>query len=141
MRQLSFGLVDLYLHSAAEPPADGNLQVWARDLMARYSPAPLPDDFGMLAGFLHLFADPVGYAAGYYSYKWAEVLDADAFSTFLKNGVFHRATGLSFRRNILEKGNSEDPKSLFIQFVGREPDPAALLRRQGLAEGIRSPEI
>nr|MCU0229452.1 M3 family metallopeptidase [Bryobacterales bacterium] len=80
MRQLSFGLVDLYLHSAAEPPADGNLQVWARDLMARYSPAPLPDDFGMLAGFLHLFADPVGYAAGYYSYKWAEVLDADAFS-------------------------------------------------------------
>ncbi len=134
MRQLSFGVVDLHLHSSAEVPSDGNLQQWARNLMARYSPAPLPEDYGMLAGFLHLFSDPVGYAAGYYSYKWAEVLDADAFSRFLQHGVFHRDTGLAFRRTILERGNSEEPQTLYYQFLGRDPDPSALLRRQGLLQ-------
>ena len=132
MRQISFGVVDLRLHTGL-PAADGeDLQSWARNQMAPYAPAPLPNDFGMLAGFLHLFSDPVGYAAGYYSYKWAEVLDADAFQIFLEKGIFSRKTGLAFRRSILEPGNSEDPAVLFRKFAGRDPDVTALLRRQGL---------
>lgn len=134
MRQLSFGTVDLYLHTGSGVPANGNLQTWARDLMARYSPAPLPEDYGMLASFLHLFSDPVGYAAGYYSYKWAEVLDADAFERFRGNGIFDRETGLRFRQTILEAGDSDDPAALFRRFLGRDPDLTALLRRQGLLD-------
>ncbi len=122
MRQLSFGVVDLQLHASSKVPADGHLQRWARNLMARYSPAPLPEDYGMLASFLHLFSDPVGYAAGYYSYKWAEVLDADAFGRFLQDGIFNQQTGLAFRHHILEQGNSADPAVLYRNFLGRDPD-------------------
>jgi oligopeptidase A len=133
MRQLSFGVIDLTLHMGKAEGAEENLQRWARDLMARYAPAPLPEDYGMLASFLHLFSDPVGYAAGYYSYKWAEVLDADAFQRFLQEGIFSREVGMAFRDVILARGNSEDPAVLFRLFLGRDPDVSALLRRQGLA--------
>ncbi len=133
MRQLGFGTVDLLLHTGQ---AEGNgIREWARGVMGRYAPAPLPDDFGMLAGFLHLFSDPVGYAAGYYSYKWSEVLDADAFGRFLEAGVFSREVGEQFRRRILERGNSEDPAVLFRDFMGRDPSLSALLKRQGLLDG------
>lgn len=132
MRQLSFGITDLSLHTRAVDAGDADLQAWARDMMARYAPAPLPEDYGMLASFLHLFSDPVGYAAGYYSYKWAEVLDADAFQLFLEKGIFSREAGMAFREWILSKGNSEDPAVLFRGFLGRDPDVSALLRRQGL---------
>ncbi|MCC6263196.1 MAG: M3 family metallopeptidase [Bryobacterales bacterium] len=137
VRQLGFGMVDLLLHTGAFPPrADEGLpagiQAWAREIMSRYSPAPLPESFGMLASFLHLFSDPVGYAAGYYSYKWAEVLDADAFKCFKEAGVFSREVGHAFRSWILERGNSEDPAVLFRGFRGRDPDLTALLERQGL---------
>ncbi|MRR22700.1 M3 family peptidase, partial [bacterium] len=79
--------------------------------------------------FAHLFAG--GYAAGYYGYKWAEVLDADAFSLFRENGIFNPETAKSFRHNILEKGGSLEPDELFKAFRGREPSPEPLIERSG----------
>jgi peptidyl-dipeptidase Dcp len=80
--------------------------------------------------FSHIFAG--GYSAGYYSYQWAEVLDADAFEAFKEKGLFDKETATAFRKNILEKGGTEDPMKLYIQFRGKEPDPNAMLKRKGL---------
>ena len=80
--------------------------------------------------FNHIFKS--GYNAGYYSYLWAEVLDKDAFELFMKKGIFDRKTAMSYRRNILEKGGSEDPMVLYRNFRGAAPDPDALLRARGL---------
>jgi oligopeptidase A len=132
MRQLGFCDVDLSLHMRYDPAKDGDVVAYARSIMQRYAPAPLPDDYAMIAGFGHLFAHPVGYAAGYYSYKWAEVLDADAFDRFEQEGIFNRTTGDAFRRTILERGDSGDPDALFRDFRGRAPDVTPLLRRSGL---------
>ena len=106
---------------------------FALGLARLFNPTPLPDDYAMIASFAHLFAHPVGYAAAYYSYKWAEVLDADAFTRFAAEGLFSRKVGLDFRRNILEAGDSRDPMALYTAFMGREPDQTALLVRAGLA--------
>lgn len=133
MRQLSFGIVDLKLHMQYDPARDGDLADYARAILQEFSAAPLPPEHAMILAFTHLFGSPVGYGAGYYSYKWAEVLDADAFGLFLEKGVFDRETGLAFRRWILEKGDSDDPAELFRRFRGRDPELKALLERQGLA--------
>jgi len=134
MRQIGFGTVDLLLHLSYDPKRDGPVLAWARDQIQPFAPAPLMPDYGMIAGFTHLFASPVGYAAGYYSYKWAEVLDADAFTRFLEAGVFSSEVGREFRDKILSKGDSEDPADLFRSFMGRDPDAGALLRRSGLIQ-------
>jgi oligopeptidase A len=133
MRQLSFGIVDLLLHREWDPARDGDVVSYARRLLNEFSPAPLPPEHAMIASFTHLFASPVGYAAGYYSYKWAEVLDADAFSRFLEAGIFNREVGLAFRRAVLERGDSRDPAELYREFMGRDPDLQPLLVRLGLA--------
>jgi oligopeptidase A len=132
MRQLSFGLVDLALHREYDPERDGDVIDYTRNLLQLFSPAPLPSTHAMIAAFTHLFANPVGYAAGYYSYKWAEVLDADAFTLFRRMGVFSREAGMMFRERILSRGDSDDPAELFRGFLGRDPDPTALLERAGL---------
>ncbi|HWR51533.1 MAG TPA: M3 family metallopeptidase [Bryobacteraceae bacterium] len=134
MRQLGLGIVDLVLHMQYEPQRDGDVASFARGVMQAFAPAPLPLDYAMIAGFTHLFANPVGYAAGYYSYKWAEVLDADAFTRFRREGVFSREAGRAFRDNILARGDSDDPAALYRGFMGRDPDPEALIDRLGLLE-------
>jgi len=131
MRQLGFGFVDLALHREFSPEREDVLE-FARAVLQSFSAARLPEDYAMIAGFTHLFANPVGYGAGYYSYKWAEVLDADAFTMFRQEGIFSRAVGQRFRGNILAKGDSEDPAVLYRGFIGRDPDPNALLERSGL---------
>jgi len=132
MRQLGFGMVDLKLHREYDPEQGSDVLAYARDIYARFSPASLPADYGMIASFTHLFASPVAYGAGYYSYKWAEVLDADAFTRFRREGIFNTGTGLDFRRGILERGDSDDPAQLYRTFMGRDPDANALLERLGL---------
>lgn len=134
MRQTAFGKMDLLLHAKPELTAalTGDVESVARaaiaDLLIPTEP-PVPT---IVKRFTHLFADPVGYAAGYYSYKWAEVLDADAFTRFKKEGVFNRKVGAAFVECILSKGNSADPAELFRAFMGRDPELAALLKRCGL---------
>jgi oligopeptidase A len=132
MRQLGFGMVDLKLHREFDPDSGADVMAFAREILAEFTPASLPPHYGMIASFTHLFASPVAYGAGYYSYKWAEVLDADAFSRFRREGIFNSRTGAEYRRNILERGDSEDPAQLYRQFMGRDPDANALLERLGL---------
>ena len=132
MRQTGFAYVDLLLHMKYSPERDGDALAYTRAILQDFSPAPLPSDYAMVAAFSHLFASPVGYGAGYYSYKWAEVLDADAFTRFRENGIFSREIGAEFREKVLARGDSEDPAELYRLFMGRDPDPNALLARCGL---------
>ena len=132
MRQLGFGFVDLKLHCEYDPARDGDVLAYARDIIQPFSAAKLPENYAMIAAFTHLFSSPVGYGAGYYSYKWAEVLDADAFTRFRDEGIFSSEIGGAFREHILSKGDSEDPAVLYRRFMGRDPDPDALLVRSGL---------
>jgi oligopeptidase A len=132
MRQIGFGVVDLLLHTRYSPQRDGDPVEYSRTLLQEFTPAPLPAEHAMIAAFTHLFGSPVGYGAGYYSYKWAEVLDADAFTRFRDEGIFSREVGAEFREKILAKGDSQDPAELYRHFMGRDPDPQALLERSGL---------
>ncbi len=133
LRQLGFATVDLALHRDYDPARDGDVMAYARTVLARFTPTALPDDYAMIAAFPHLFANPVGYAAGYYSYKWAEVLDADAFTRFAGDKLFDREVGLAFRREILARGNSRDPAESYAAFMGRGPDIEPLFARAGIA--------
>ena len=132
MRQLGFAEVDLAMHMDYRPAEHGDPIAWSRAILQRFSAARMPDDHAMVAAFPHLFASPIGYAAGYYSYKWAEVLEADAFSRFRREGLFNPAVGQAFRAGILARGDSEDPMDLYRSFMGREPTIDALLERDGL---------
>jgi peptidyl-dipeptidase Dcp len=128
MRQLGFGLLDMAWHTLHEP-FNGDIISFERSAMAPAELLPYADGACMSVSFAHLFSG--GYAAGYYGYKWAEVLDADAFSLFREKGIFDSSTALSFRHNILEKGGSREPDELFRAFRGREPSADALIERSG----------
>jgi oligopeptidase A len=132
MRQLFFGRMDLALHLRFDPETDTDLDAFVESETEGYLP-PVSVKFpSNIRSFEHLFAHSTGYASGYYSYKWAEVLDADAFTRFAQEGIMNPETGQEFRRKILAKGNSAQPEDLFRDFMGRDPDPMALLVRLGL---------
>ncbi len=132
MRQIQFAKMDLVLHQRTAKFAEGDLEAKAREIVSDCMIPSEPPARTIVLRFNHLFSDPVGYAAGYYSYKWAEVLDADAFTRFQREGIFNPTTGAAFIEHVLSKGNSEDPALLYRRFMGREPDLAALLKRSGL---------
>jgi peptidyl-dipeptidase Dcp len=128
-RQLSFGMMDMAWHSITEPLKGNVVDFEKRALTPTDLFSPL-EGYCLSTSFSHIFAG--GYAAGYYGYKWAEVLDADAFSLFKKNGIFDKATAESFRKNILEKGGTAHPMVLYKAFRGQEPSITPLLERAGL---------
>lgn len=128
LRQLSFGLTDMAWHTTTERVADP--VKFENEAAQKVSMFPQVDGCLFSPQFSHIFAG--GYAAGYYSYKWAEVLDADAFSVFESNGLFDKATAQSFRDNVLSKGGTEHPMTLYKRFRGQEPTIDALLRRDGV---------
>jgi peptidyl-dipeptidase Dcp len=129
VRQISLGMNDMAWHTITAP-VELSVQQFERDAMAQTELFQPVDECLLSTQFTHIFAG--GYASGYYSYKWAEVLDADAFSLFKEKGIFDKATAQSFRDNILSKGGTEHPLELYIRFRGREPDIDALLERSGL---------
>jgi len=132
VRQLEFSLFDFRIHSEYSDAASDSFIYDTLQQVRNQVAVLIPPASNRFAhGFSHIFAG--GYAAGYYSYKWAEVLSADAFSMFEKNGIFDSATGASFLHNILEKGGSQDAMQLFTAFMGREPNIDALLRHTGIA--------
>ena len=129
VRQLEFGLFDFRLHLAE--PREGLVLDTLKAVKAEVAIVKTPEWVRTPHSFSHIFAG--GYAAGYYSYLWAEVLSADAFSKFEEDGIFNRETGQSFLDNILTRGGSEEPMVLFERFRGRKPTLDALLRHKGIA--------
>ncbi|MEO9869478.1 M3 family metallopeptidase [Ekhidna sp.] len=132
VRQLSFGLLDMEWHSLSQKEADviSSVPDFEDEAFAATELFPKVDNTNMSVQFSHIFAG--GYAGGYYSYKWAEVLDADAFSVFQQNGVFDKTTADSFKKNILSQGGTAHPMELYKRFRGQEPTSEALLKRAGL---------
>ena len=129
LRQLSLGKLDMNWHSSSDKKID-NLEAFEKDSMKAFDIYPPIEGMSMSTQFSHIFQG--GYSAGYYSYKWAEVLDADAFESFKENGLFDSETATSFKENILSKGGTEKPEILYRRFKGRDADPTALLKRSGL---------
>ncbi len=129
MRQLSFGLLDMGWH-AQDPSGIADLKVFENEQFESTKLYPDVAENAMSPSFSHIFQG--GYSSGYYSYKWAEVLDADAFEYFKENGIFNKEVATKFKDNVLSKGGTEAPMVLYKRFRGQEPKPEALLRRAGL---------
>lgn len=134
LRQVSFGLLDMAWYTRTTP-FDGDVRTYEKQAWAEAQILPQLEETCMSTQFSHIFAG--GYAAGYYSYKWAEVLDADAFSLFRQKGIFNPEVAQSFRENILSKGGTEHPMTLYKRFRGQEPTIDALLIRNGIKENCQ----
>ena len=130
VRQLEFSLFDFKMHMNYDPETPQDIQAVLNEIREKVSVVPAPDFNRFQHGFSHIFAG--GYSAGYYSYKWAEVLSSDAFSRFEEEGIFNKETGQSFFNEILSRGGVEDAGILFENFRGRKPSVDALLRHSGI---------
>lgn len=131
VRQLSFGMTDMAWHTLTEP-FDGDVEAFEVESMAPTQVLPVVPGTAMATSFGHIFSG--GYAAGYYGYKWAEVLEADAFSLFKEKGIFNQEVASSFRENILSKGGTEHPMELYVRFRGHKPETRALIEKMGLGK-------
>jgi len=131
VRQLEFSLFDMHVHIQARADKNTDVQTILNSIRERVAAMPVPEFNRFQHGFSHIFAG--GYSAGYFSYKWAEVLSADAFSRFEEDGIFNPDTGRDFLEHILEVGGSRSAMTSFKAFRGREPEVDALLRHSGLA--------
>ena len=131
VRQIAFASIDMAWHSG-ELEESLELEKFEKNILKDIEVLPSVEGCVYSSSFSHIFNG--GYSAGYYSYKWAEVLDADAFEKFKEDGIFNTDTAKSFRENILSKGNSENPKELYKKFRGSEPSTKALLKREGLLQ-------
>ena len=131
VRQLHFGYIDMKWHTLTEVPAEGVVEFEHKNL-APYSVMPLVEGAAFSPSFSHIFTG--GYSAGYYSYKWAEVLEADAFSLFKEKGIFNTEVSNAFRKEILEKGGMEDEAVIYRNFRGHDPQPEALMEKLGLVK-------
>lgn len=131
VRQLDFGTLDMAWHTLTALPEEDAAE-FEKKVLAPSAVMPKVPGTAISTAFNHIFSG--GYSAGYYSYKWAEVLEADAFSLFKEKGIFDRETASSFRANILSKGDTEDPAVLYRRFRGRDPEPSALMEKLGLTE-------
>ena len=129
VRQLQFGLVDMAWHTSAAGPA-ADVVAFEQETLRPSSVLPQIPGIAFSPSFNHIFSG--GYAAGYYSYKWAEVLEADAFAFFREKGIFSREAAEVFRRELLSRGGSVDADVLYRNFRGRDPEPDALLEKLGL---------
>ena len=132
LRQLEFAIFDMRLHLEYDAAKGGRVQELLAEVRKRVAVIPIFEEGRFPNSFTHIFAG--GYAAGYYSYKWAEVLAADAFGRFLEEGLFTGAAGTDFRRHILAAGGAEDPMQAFVAFRGRKPEVEALLKQSGIKE-------
>ncbi len=128
LRQLSFGMSDMAWHTLTEP-FEGDVEAFEREAMSSVQITPVVEDTSLSTSFNHIFAG--GYAAGYYGYKWAEVLAADAFSLFKEKGIFDAATAQAFR-HLLEQGGQRHPMDIYVEFRGHEPQVDALIESMGL---------
>ena len=131
LRQLEFSLFDFLLHMEFDPNEKGHIQSILNKVREKTTVFPAPSYQRFQHSFSHIFAG--GYAAGYYSYKWAEVMAADAFAQFLDRGIFDKKTSEHFRRTFLASGGAIEPLDVFIDFVGREPCVDALLNQYGIS--------
>lgn len=131
VRQLHFGYLDMAWHSLKEVPAVGTVE-FEQSVLAPWGVLPAAEGAAFSTSFSHIFSG--GYSAGYYSYKWAEVLEADAFSLFKEQGIFNTDVADSFRKNILEKGGAEDEAVIYRNFRGHDPQPEALMKKLGLTK-------
>ena len=131
VRQLHFGYLDMAWHTLTSLPSE-NAVDFEQNTLAPYSVMPAVEGAAFSTSFSHIFSG--GYSAGYYSYKWAEVLEADAFSLFKEKGIFNTDVAASFRKNILEKGGAEDEAVIYRNFRGRDPQPEALMEKLGLTK-------
>ena len=129
VRQLAYGICDMAWHTLEKLPAESVEQFEAK-AVEKCQILPVIEGTAFSPSFSHIFSG--GYASGYYSYKWAETLEADAFQLFKEKGIFNREVSDSFRKNILSKGNTEDADVLYRNFRGRDPKPEALLEKLGM---------
>ncbi|MGB5417352.1 M3 family metallopeptidase, partial [Algibacter sp.] len=131
LRQLSFGLLDMSWHGL-DPTKIKDVKAFETEIFKNTSLYPETKETCMSTSFSHIFQG--GYSSGYYSYKWAEVLDADAFEYFKEEGIFNKKVADKFKNNVLSQGGTDNPMTLYKHFRGQEPKPEALLRRAGLID-------